>query len=281
MMKYKRASAQHITPVWYVLLAFFLLFALFPIYWMLVTSLKSFGEIYTIIPTLWPKKFAWSNYVAIFRDYAFAPALFNSVKVSLIVSFLTVFVSVISAYAVSRLPIRGRKIIPNIFLVTYLIPSTVLFIPIFIFLSKIGLSDNLNGLFLVYPTMTIPYATWVMITFFRGLPMEMEEAAAIDGASRIQTLIKVVLPVSYPTIVSTLIFSFTICWSEYIYALVIINQKMQRTITVALSATIVADIIPWGPLMAGAFISTIPVLIFYSFASRYIISGLTVGSVKG
>jgi multiple sugar transport system permease protein len=129
--------------------------------------------------------------------------------------------------------------------------------------------------------MTIPYATWVMITFFRGLPMEMEEAAAIDGASRIQTLIKVVLPVSYPTIVSTLIFSFTICWSEYIYALVIINQKMQRTITVALSATIVADIIPWGPLMAGAFISTIPVLIFYSFASRYIISGLTVGSVKG
>ncbi|MEN6381850.1 MAG: carbohydrate ABC transporter permease, partial [Rectinema sp.] len=270
-MKHKRVFTQQITPFWYILLALFLLFALFPIYWMLVTSLKSFGEIYNITPTLWPKKFAWSNYVAIFKDYTFGPALINSFKVSLVVSFLTVFVSVVSAYAVSRLPIRGRKIIPNIFLVTYLIPSTVLFIPIFIFLSRIGLSDNLNGLLLVYPTMTIPYATWVMITFFKSLPIEMEEAAAIDGASRMQTLTKVVLPVSFPTIVSTLIFSFTICWSEYIYALVIINQKMQRTITVALSATIVADIIPWGPLMAGAFISTIPVLVFYLFASRYII----------
>jgi len=281
MMKYKQVFSQRITPVWYVLLTFFLLFALFPIYWMLVTSLKSFGEIYTITPSLWPKKIAWSNYMAIFKNYTFAPALLNSFRVSLIVSFLTVFVSVVSAYAVSRLSLRGRKIIPNIFLITYLIPSTVLFIPIFIFLSKIGLSDNLNGLLLVYPTMTIPYATWVMITFFKGFPIEMEEAAAIDGASRIQTLIKVVVPVSYPTIVSTLIFSFTICWSEYIYALVVINQKMQRTITVALSSIIVADIIPWGPLMAGAFISTIPVLIFYLFASRYIISGLTVGSVKG
>lgn len=280
-MKRKLLNSQHISMVWYCILFFFLIVSLFPIYWMLITSLKSFSEIYTMKPGFWPKKIAWSNYATIFSRYTFAPALFNSFKISLIVSFATVFFAVISAYAVTRLPIRGRKTIPNIFLITYLIPSTILFIPIFIFLSNIGLSNKTEGLILIYPTMTIPYATWVMITFFKSQSIEMEEAAAIDGASKLQILIKVLIPISYPTIISTLIFSFTICWSEYIYALVIINDKLQRTITIALSATIVADIIPWGPLMAGAFISTVPVLIFYLFASRHIISGLTMGSIKG
>jgi multiple sugar transport system permease protein len=280
-MKRKLFKSQHISIVWYFILFFFLIVALFPIYWMLITSLKSFNEIYTMKPGFWPRKIAWNNYTTIFSRYTFAPALLNSFKVSLIVSFATLLFSVISAYAVTRLPIHGRRVIPNIFLITYLIPSTILFIPIFIFLSNIGLSNKIEGLILIYPTMTIPYATWVMITFFKSQPIEMEEAAAIDGASRLQILTKVVIPVSYPTIVSILIFSFTICWSEYIYALVIINDKLQRTITIALSATIVADIIPWGPLMAGAFISTVPVLIFYLFASRHIISGLTLGSIKG
>jgi multiple sugar transport system permease protein len=268
-------------PVWVILLILFLINALFPIYWMLVTSLKSFNEIYSIDPTFWPKKLRWENYREIFTRFTFGPAIRNSFIVSLIVSFVTVLLSVLSAYTVVRLPVIGKKTIPKVFLITYLVPTTVLFIPIYIFLSQLGLANKFIGLVLIYPTMTIPYATWVMITFFSSLSNEMEEAAMVDGANRLQVLTRVVLPVSYPTIVSTLIFSFTICWSEYIYALVIINDRFQRTITIGLSSMIVADIIPWGPLMAGAFLSTIPVIIFYIVASRHIISGLTMGAVKG
>jgi multiple sugar transport system permease protein len=268
-------------PIWLILLVLFVIGALFPIYWMLVTSLKSFTEIYSIDPTFWPQKARWENYIEIFTRFTFGHAIRNSFIVSCLVAFGTAFLSVLSSYTVVRLPVIGKKTIPKIFLITYLIPSTILFIPIYIFLSQIGLANKFTGLILIYPTMTIPYATWVMIAFFKSLSIEMEEAAMVDGATKLQVLTKVVLPVSYPTIVSVLIFSFTICWSEYIYALVIINDKFQRTITIALSSIIVADIIPWGPLMAGAFISTIPVIIFYTVASKHIISGLTVGAVKG
>jgi multiple sugar transport system permease protein len=230
---------------------------------------------------LWPKEIRWANYTEIFTKHTFGPAILNSLTVSTCVAFATVFLAVLSSYAIVRLPIIGKRTIPKIFLITYLIPSTVLFIPIYVFLSQLGLANKFIGLMLIYPTMTIPYATWVMITFFSALSNEMEEAAMVDGATRMQILTKVVLPISYPTIISTLIFSFTICWSEYIYALVIINDKFQRTITVALSSMIVADIIPWGPLMAGAFLSTVPVIVFYILASRHIISGMTMGAVKG
>jgi multiple sugar transport system permease protein len=272
---------RKIHPVWIFILIFFLINALFPVYWMLVTSLKSFTEIYSLEPTFWPKKLRWENYKEIFTRFSFGPALRNSFIISIAVSLMTVFLSVLSSYAVVRLPIIGKKTIPKLFLITYLVPTTVLFIPVYIFLSQFGLANKFTGLMLIYPTMTIPYATWVMITFFSTLSTEMEEAAMVDGATRLQILVKVVLPVSYPTIVSTLIFSFTICWSEFIYALVIISDKFQQTITVALSGMIVSDIIPWGPLMAGAFLSTIPVIIFYIVASKHIISGLTMGAVKG
>ena len=266
---------------WYIVLIFLLIFALFPIYWMLITSLKSFREVYFPIPTLWPKNIQWSNYTQIFSRYDFGIALFNSLKVAILVSIISVTAGIFSAYSVVRLKFIGKRVMPQLFLLSYLIPRTILFIPIYIFISRIGLADSIWGLLLTYPTITIPYATWVLITYFQNLPVEIEEAALVDGASRLQTIFRIILPISLPSIVSTFIFSFTLCWSEYIYALVIINNKFQRTITLALSSMLVADIIPWGPLMAGAVISTIPIIIFYLIASKYIISGLTLGSVKG
>jgi multiple sugar transport system permease protein len=266
---------------WYIVLIILLIFALFPIYWMFITSLKSFREVYFPIPTFWPKKIEWSNYTKIFSRYDYGIALFNSLKVSVTVAILSVIVSIFSAYSVVRLKFFGKMIMPQLFLLSYLIPRTILFIPIYIFITRIGLADSIWGLILTYPTITIPYATWVLITYFQNLPIEIEEAALVDGASRVQTILQIILPISLPSIVATLIFSFTLCWSEYIYALVIINNKFQRTITLALSSMLVADIIPWGPLMAGAVLSTVPVLIFYLLASKYIISGLTLGAVKG
>jgi len=170
---------------------------------------------------------------------------------------------------------------PRVFLMSYLIPRTILFIPVYIFLANLGLTNSIKGLLLVYPTITIPYATWVLIASFQQLPIELEEAARVDGATRLQTIFHVVIPPSMPSIVSTFIFAFTLCWSEYIYALVIINSKLQRTITLALSSMLVADIIPWGPLMAGAVMAALPIMAVYLIGSKYIVSGLTLGSVKG
>jgi len=276
MMRIRKVSIG-----WYILLLAFVVVTLFPIYWMLVTSLKSFQEVYTVVPTFWPKKLEWGNYLQIFSKYDYGPALLNSIEVSAVVAVLSVTVSLFSAYSVVRLRFPGRKAMPQIFLLSYLIPQTILFIPIYIFLSNIHLTNVIGGLFFIYPTMTIPYATWVFITHFQNFPVELEEAAFVDGATRLQTIIRVIVPPSLPTIVSTLIFSFTICWSEYIYALVVISNKGQRTITLALSNMLVADIIPWGPLMAGAVIAAVPIMAIYMVASKYIVGGLTLGSVKG
>lgn len=267
--------------LWYVLLAFFVVVTIFPIYWMVVTSFKSFQEVYNVVPKLWPSSFVWRNYVEVFEKYDYGPALLNSLWVSLLVAAISVILAIFSAYAVVRLRFRGKKAMPQIFLLSYLIPQTILFIPIYIFLSNIGFTDSAWGLFLIYPTMTIPYATWVLITYFQNMPVELEEAAFVDGATRLETVVKILIPPSLPSIVSTYIFSFTICWSEYIYALVVISRKGERTIPLALSNMLVADIIPWGPLMAGAVIAALPIMIVYSLASKYIVSGLTMGSVKG
>lgn len=276
-----RSRLKRVAPGWYVLLAVFLVITLFPIYWMLITSLKSFQEVYMIVPTFWPRKIEWANYLRIFTQYHYGRSLLNSTEVSLFSAVASVAIALFSAYSVVRLRFRGKKAMPQVFLLSYLIPRTILFIPIYIFLYSIGLANSIVGLLVIYPTMTIPYATWVLIAHFQNLPVELEEAAFIDGATRMQTIFRVVLPPSLPSIASTFIFSFTICWSEYIYALVTISDKTQFTLTLALSNMLVADIIPWGPLMAGAVIAAIPIMIIYMAASKYIVGGLTLGSVKG
>ncbi|NLJ49334.1 MAG: carbohydrate ABC transporter permease [Candidatus Atribacteria bacterium] len=265
---------------WYAIVAVLLLFALFPIYWMFITSFKTFQDIYLIFPKLWPGKIEWKNYLEIFTRYNYGIALKNSIKVSLGVSILSILSAIFSAYCVIRLKFRGRKSIPQFVLFSYLIPRTILFIPVYILVYRLGLGNTTWGLLLVYPTITIPYATWVLITYFQSFPFDIEEAAWVDGASRLQTLFRIILPISLPSVIATFIFSFTLCWSEYIYALVMINTKAQKTITLALSDMLVADIIPWGPLMAGAVVAALPAMIIYTLASRYIVSGLSLGAVK-
>jgi len=267
--------------IWIVIITIFLLGTLFPIYWMLVTSFKSFQEVYSLIPTLIPEQLRWSNYTELFTKYTFGPALINSIIISSVVAVGTIVISLYCAYAVSRMQFIGKTLMPQLFLMAYLIPRTILFIPIYLMLARIGLLNSMWGLMLVYPTITIPYATWVLISYFQGTPREMEEAAEVDGATRRQVIWMIIFPIAKPSLVSTLIFSFTLCWSEYIYALVLINDKFERTITVALSSMLVADIIPWGSLSAGAVICALPIMIVYVFASKYIVTGLTMGSVKG
>ena len=199
----------------------------------------------------------------------------------LIVSFGSIAISMPAAYAIARIKFRGRKQVSKGILISYLMPRTVLFIPLYLLVTKIGLSNNLWGLVLVYPTITIPYATWMMISYFKSIPYDLEEAAIIDGCSRVQAMWKICFPLARPGIVSTLIFSYTLCWSEYLYALVIINKADFKTIPLALADMVVGDVYAWGPLMGGSLIASIPVIILYLLCNRNLVGGMTAGGVKG
>jgi multiple sugar transport system permease protein len=255
--------------------------ALFPIYWMFITSIKTPMELYNLVPTFWPKKIVWTSYITIFSDQKFLTNLRNSLIVATVVSFITISFSMLTAYAISKLKFWGRKAMSKSILYAYLMPRTVLFIPLYILVCNIGLNNNIWALVLVYPTFTIPYATWMLTSYFGSIPTELEEAAVIDGCSKVGAMFRVVFPLSLPGIIATMIFTFTMCWSEYLYALVILTNEMSRTMPLALSDMIVNDTFAWGPLMAGAIVATVPVTIVYMCASRFLISGMTLGGVKG
>jgi len=275
-MENKSAGRQVLV---YATLAMMLLFALFPLYWMFNTSFKSQSEIYNLTPNFWPKEFTWAGYDKLFEK-GFLTNVKNSLIVSLIVSFFSIAVSMLAAYALSKLKFRGRSLISRGILYAYLMPRSVLFIPLYMLVSAIGVSNSVWGLMLIYPTITIPYATWMLISYFKSIPDEIEEAAMIDGCSRARTLWNIILPLAAPGLAATFIFAFTLCWSEYLYALVVITKSTDKTITLGLADMIVGDVFAWGPLMGGSIIASIPVVIMYLFTSKYMVSGMTVGGVK-
>lgn len=255
--------------------------ALFPVYWTLNTSLKVQTEIYTMKPSLWPKAPTLASYDKLLSPAGdFINSVLNSLTVSLVVSILSVAVSAMAAYAFARIRFKGRYALSNSILYAYLMPRSVLFIPLYVLVTNMQLQNTLGGLMWIYPTFTIPYATWMLKSYFASIPPALEEAAEIDGAGPWRTMLQVVFPLAIPGIASTAIFTFTLCWSEYQYALVVVTQSSVKTLTLALSDMVVADVYAWGPLMAGSIIATLPVLVLYVCASRYIVSGLTVGSVK-
>lgn len=264
----------------YIALAIMLVIALFPVYWIFITSLKTNAEIYSLIPSLWPKEPTTAGYTDLIDKTDFLRWLRNSAIVSVIVAGVSVSFSAIAAYGLARFQFRGSKAIGSLILVAYLLPPALLFIPIYIVITRLDIAGSILGLILVYPTITTPYATWVLTTYFRGLPPDFEEAAMIDGCSRLQALRYVILPLASPGVIATLIFAFTLCWSEYLYALVIADSS-STTVPVGLSGLIIADIFRWNQIMAGAIITSVPVVILYTLASKYIVTGLTLGGTKG
>lgn len=266
--------------VLYVTLAFMLIFALFPIYWMLNTSFKSQSEVYNLVPTFWPEHFEWASYKKLIFEKNFLVNLKNSFLVSAVVSLVSVFISMLAAYAIAKMRFKGREVISKSILYAYLMPKAVLFIPLYMLVSSLALNNSIYGLMVIYPTITIPYATWILISYFKSIPAEIEEAALIDGCSRIRSMFGIVFPLSSPGIAATSIFSFTLCWSEYLYALVVVNKGTDKTITLGLADMVVADVFAWGPLMGGSIIASVPVIIMYLFTSKYMVSGLTLGGVK-
>ncbi|MBG0785002.1 MAG: carbohydrate ABC transporter permease [Anaerolineaceae bacterium] len=264
----------------YILLMIMLLIALFPIYWMIITSVKPMDEIYSLYPTFWPKKFTLSGYSYLFQKTNFLSWLMNSSIVSIISSLITILFSIPAAYGLSRFRFKGSRTIGNLILVAYLLPQTLIFIPVYVMVNKIGLSSSIFGLLLIYPSTTIPYATWMLTSYFSSIERDFDDAALIDGCSRLQLLTHILIPLTAPGIVSTFIFSFTICWGEYLFALVILGGST-KTLPLGLSTMLFGDVARWNTIMGGAIIATIPVIIIYLLASKYIVSGLSLGGVKG
>lgn len=264
----------------YFVLCLFLVAVLFPIYWMINTSLKADIEIYTSTPTFFPKKIVLDGYIELFFETPFLRSIYNSIVVSLSVAIITVFFSMLASYAITRLNIRGGAFLSRCVLYTYLVPKNLLFIPVYMFLTTMGIIGTRGSLIFLYPTFTIPYAMWMMIAYFKTVPKEMEDAARVDGCNHLQTMFKVFFPLASPGIVSTFIFCFTLAWNEYLYAFVMVTDSEAKTFPLMLSDLMVDDVFAWGPLMAGSLLSCVPIFLVYLLASSKISGGLTMGAVK-
>ncbi len=264
----------------YAVLALATALVLFPIYWMIVTSLKLPRDIYRM-PSLWPRVITWNNYDILINDKNFLLNIANSLLVASVVTVIALVMSSAAAYSVVRFRYRFRGLIGKVILFAYLTPTSLLFIPLSILMARLHLGDSLYGLILVYLTFALPLSTWLLQGYFRSVPADLEEQGMIDGLSRIGALIRIVLPLSAPGLAAVAIFTFTGAWNELLLALVLITSESQRTAPLALNYLITSDVLPWGPLMAGAVVSSLPLMILYFFAQRFMVQGLAAGSVKG
>jgi multiple sugar transport system permease protein len=265
----------------YLPLAIFVIVLLFPFYWMLMTSIKPNAELlsrdenpfWVVGPTL-------EHFKHLIFETDYPQWMWNTIVVSVVSTFTSLFASVFAAYAIERLRFRGsRQVGLGIFL-AYLVPPSILFIPLAAIVVKLGLFDTRWALILTYPTFLIPFCTWLLMGYFRSIPFELEECALIDGATRWQILLKIVLPLAVPGLISAGIFAFTLSWNEFIYALTFVSSSEVKTVPIGVVTELVeGDVYHWGPLMAGALLGSLPVAVMYSFFVEHYVSGMT-GAVK-
>jgi ABC-type glycerol-3-phosphate transport system permease component len=260
--------------------AFFLLWSLFPIFWILSTSLKTDAEIYGVPPVLWPTAPTFRNFDAILFKSAFPQFIKNSFVVAGAVTLLSMVVAALAAYPIARMRFAGRNGIARGIVVSYLLPPALLFIPLFVILQRLGLVDTRTGLVVAYISFTVPFCTWMLIGYLRSIPMELDEAARIDGATRLQTLTRVLLPIALPGLSVVALFAFTHAWNEFLYALVFVYSNASKTFTAGLTGLIMGDVFVWGQLMAASIVAIVPILIIYIVAQRYLVEGLAAGSIK-
>ncbi len=266
----------------YVPLLLFVIVLLFPFYWMTITTLKPNNELYNYkdFNPLWVTSPTLQNVRKLLFDTDYPRWLMTTMGVAAAATILSVASSVLAAYALQRLRFRGANWVGLAIYLAYLVPPSILFIPLATMVFKLGLFDTPWALILTYPTFLIPFCTWLLIGYFKSIPYELEECALIDGASRLQILWRITLPLAVPGLISAGIFAFTLSWNEFIYALAFIQSSENKTVPVAVLTQLVqGDDYQWGPLMAGALFGSIPVALLYSFFVEYYVSSLT-GAVK-
>lgn len=266
----------------YLPLAVFVIVLLFPFYWMAITSFKPNAELYDY------KKFnpfligspTLQHVKHLLFETAYPHWLVTTMVVAVCATALSLFSSVLAAYAIQRLRFKGSQYVGLAIYLAYLVPPSILFIPLATTIYQLGLFDSPLALILTYPTFLVPFSTWLLIGYFKSIPYELEECALIDGATRLQILRRITLPLAVPGLISAGIFSFTLSWNEFIYALAFIQSSEKKTVSVAILTELVSgDVYQWGSLMAGSLLGSLPVAIFYSFFVDYYVSSLT-GAVK-
>ena len=266
----------------YLPLAIFIIVLLFPFYWMGVTTFKPNDELYNYSDhnPFWITSPTLANINKLLFETDYPRWLLNTMVVAFAATFLSLFASVLAAYAIARLRFRGAQTVGLLIFLAYLVPPSILFIPLAILVYGLGIYDTNLALILTYPTFLIPFCTWLLIGYFKSIPYELEECAIVDGATRIQILWKITLPLAVPGLISAGIFAFTLSWNEFIYALAFISSTEQKTVPVGVLTQLVeGDVYHWGSLMAGALLGSLPVAIFYSFFVEHYVSSLT-GAVK-
>ena len=277
-----RAARERLqSAVAYAILLTLLLIVLFPFFWMTVTSFKGETQMRSLASMFWPSPFVSDNYGHLLEKTEFLGWYRNSLVVSVSSTLLATAIGTIGAYALARLRFLGRAFMASAVLITYLVPPSILFIPLYAQIRNLGLADSLTGLIVAYPSFTVPFVTWLLMGYFESIPEELEEAAMIDGATRFGAFRRVVLPLAAPGLLAAALYAFTQSWNEFLYALVFITNVKLRTLPVGLSSFITGDVYGWGYLMAGAVLTTLPVIAAYVYLQRYMVEGLTAGSVKG
>jgi multiple sugar transport system permease protein len=272
----------------YFFLVIFAAFALMPPFYMLITGLKTSNEISAATSPWWVFNPTLSNFTELITSPLFQTFFINSSLVAVITVIITMLISVPAAFALSRMKFWGSGILATGVFLTYLIPETLLFIPLFKMFATfrdwtgIELINRWYVLLLLYPTLTVPFATWIMIGYFASIPKELDEAALIDGATWTQTLTKIFIPVALPGIIAATIFAFTVAWAQFLYPLAFTTSQDQLVLSVGIATTLIkADVFNWGMIMAGALLGAAPPLIIYAFLMDYYIAGLTAGATKG
>lgn len=254
----------------------------FPLFWMIVTSLKPESELFTRPPTFFPSEYTLANYERLLFDTHFPTFFMNSSIVALGTTLLVIVVATLGAYSLVTFRYRGRRLLAQAVLFTYLLPSVILVIPLYLVMARLGLVNSLLGLVICYATFALPFALWLLRSFMTAIPIDLESAAMIDGASRIRAFIDVILPQALPGIISTALFTFIVAWNEYLFALVLINRQLSMTLPVGVFSVLInPHQIEWGLMMTASVMMSVPLIIAFSFLQKHLTRGFGAGAVKG
>jgi multiple sugar transport system permease protein len=277
----KRAQRERIgVGMRLLLLLPVLIFVLFPFYWIFITSFKTDLQIQRFVSIFFPNPWTLEQYRSLLLETPFLVWFRNTVFVAVVSTAISVVLAALAAYALARLKFLGARALTTLLLITYLLPGTLIFIPLYQTLTDLGIINTYTALIVTYPTFLLPFATWVMLGYFRSIPVELEEAALIDGANRLIAFWRITLPLAAPALLSVTLFAFTNAWNEFLFAFVFITSEHLKTLPVGLQLLVFGDVYPWGQLMAASLLMAIPVMLVYIYAQRYLVEGLTAGGVK-
>jgi multiple sugar transport system permease protein len=265
----------------YLVLGLILLFELFPFYIIFVTAFKSTLQIQQITSMFWPQPWVLDHFHYLNTQVPFWNWYANTVIVAVVSTVVSIFVASLGAYGLVRLKWRGGNTLGTVVLIAYLMPTALMFIPLYRILADLRLTNSLGALMVTYPSIVLPFATWLMMGYYRSIPEEIEDAAMIDGCNRFQSFYMVVLPLIRPALLAVALFSITQAWNEFLYAYTFVRSRELFTLPVGLGQLIIGDVQPWGALMMASLLTALPVVIIYMLGQRFMVAGLTAGSVKG